>query len=202
YQSNWSICLSLSPPQAPSPRSKPKSDNGRNKQSIQSSHSPPQYKLHSFSLLHYDKERLERQIGDYRKSRRDPPSDLVQQHKEVTHRLQWQKAQLERGSPTLLSEYETILQSFAQGLAESVKKFSSQGNRVSKGSGLCVCLCAKECLCYRMFVCVFVCNVSVPLPIQDAAKDALGRLKMVETEVYLIICIYDYMSEFTQAAQF
>uniref|UniRef100_A0A673WYB3 Coiled-coil and C2 domain-containing protein 1B n=1 Tax=Salmo trutta TaxID=8032 RepID=A0A673WYB3_SALTR len=132
--------------QAPSPHSKPKSDNGRNKQSNQSSHSPPQYKLHSFSLLHYDKERLERQIGDYRKSRRDPPSDLVQQHKEVTHRLQWQKAQLERGSPTLLSEYENILQRFAQGLAESVKKFSSQGNR-------------------------------------DAAKDALGRLKMVETEL-------------------
>lgn len=132
--------------QAPSPRSKPKSDNGRNKESNQSSHSPPQYKLHSFSLLHYDKERLERQIGDYRKSRRDPPSDLVQQHKEVTHRLQWQKAQLERGSPTLLSEYENILQRFAQGLAESVKKFSSQGNR-------------------------------------DAAKDALGRLKMVETEL-------------------
>ncbi|XP_071246036.1 coiled-coil and C2 domain-containing protein 1A isoform X2 [Salvelinus alpinus] len=132
--------------QAPSPRSKPKSDNGRNKQCNQSSHSPPQYKLHSFSLLHYDKERLERQIGDYRKSRRDPPSDLVQQHKEVTHRLQWQKAQLERGSPTLLAEYENILQRFAQGLAESVKKFSSQGNR-------------------------------------DAAKDALGRLKMVETEL-------------------
>uniref|UniRef100_UPI001EAEF4B8 LOW QUALITY PROTEIN: coiled-coil and C2 domain-containing protein 1A n=1 Tax=Oncorhynchus gorbuscha TaxID=8017 RepID=UPI001EAEF4B8 len=129
--------------QGPSPRSKPKSDNGRNKQSNQSSHSPPQYKLHSFSLLHYDKERLERQIGDYRKSRRDPPSDLVQQHKEVTHRLQWQKAQLERASPTLLSEYENILQRFAQGLAESVKRFSSQGNR-------------------------------------DAAKDALGRLKMVE----------------------
>uniref|UniRef100_A0A8C7IHD2 Coiled-coil and C2 domain-containing protein 1B n=1 Tax=Oncorhynchus kisutch TaxID=8019 RepID=A0A8C7IHD2_ONCKI len=120
--------------QGPSPRSKPKSDNGRNKQSNQSSHSPPQYKLHSFSLLHYDKERLERQIGDYRKSRRDPPSDLVQQHKEVTHRLQWQKAQLERGSPTLLSEYENILQR----------------------------------LC-------------------DAAKDALGRLKMVETEVNTVI---------------
>ncbi|XP_071003846.1 coiled-coil and C2 domain-containing protein 1A-like [Oncorhynchus clarkii lewisi] len=132
--------------QGPSPRSKPKSDNGRNKPSNQSSHSPAQYKLHSFSLLHYDKERLERQIGDYRKSRRDPPSELVQQHKEVTHRLQWQKDQLERGSPTLLSEYESILQRFAQGLAESVKRFSSQGNR-------------------------------------DAAKDALGRLKMVETEL-------------------
>uniref|UniRef100_A0AAZ3NXQ8 C2 domain-containing protein n=1 Tax=Oncorhynchus tshawytscha TaxID=74940 RepID=A0AAZ3NXQ8_ONCTS len=84
----WSSTLNQSPP--PTEREN-------------NSHSPPQYKLHSFSLLHYDKERLERQIGDYRKSRRDPPSDLVQQHKEVTHRLQWQKAQLERGSPALLS---------------------------------------------------------------------------------------------------
>uniref|UniRef100_A0A8C7L5R2 Coiled-coil and C2 domain-containing protein 1B n=1 Tax=Oncorhynchus kisutch TaxID=8019 RepID=A0A8C7L5R2_ONCKI len=161
----WSSTLNHSPP--PTEREN-------------NSHSPPQYKLHSFSLLHYDKERLERQIGDYRKSRRDPPSDLVQQHKEVTHRLQWQKAQLERGSPTLLSEYENILQRFAQGLAESVKRFSSQGNRVSKGSGLCVCVPA--CLSV-----LSVCNVSVPLPIQDAAKDALGRLKMVETEVNTVI---------------
>uniref|UniRef100_A0A8L0DPB4 C2 domain-containing protein n=1 Tax=Oncorhynchus mykiss TaxID=8022 RepID=A0A8L0DPB4_ONCMY len=158
----WSSTLNQSPP--PTEREN-------------NSHSPAQYKLHSFSLLHYDKERLERQIGDYRKSRRDPPSELVQQHKEVTHRLQWQKDQLERGSPTLLSEYESILQRFAQGLAESVKRFSSQGNRVSKGSGLCVCVTA----------CLSVCNASVPLPIQDAAKDALGRLKMVETEVNTVI---------------
>lgn len=43
------------------------------------------------------------QIAEYRKARRDPPSDLIHQHKEVNHRLQWQKAQLERGSPALLS---------------------------------------------------------------------------------------------------
>uniref|UniRef100_A0A3B4T9R8 Coiled-coil and C2 domain-containing protein 1B n=1 Tax=Seriola dumerili TaxID=41447 RepID=A0A3B4T9R8_SERDU len=110
---------SLSPPekqkeQAPSPRSKPRH--------------PPQYKLHSFSLLNYDKERLERKIADYRKNRRDPPSDLIHQHKEVTHRLQWQKAQLERASPALLT-YENVLRRFSQGLAESVKKYSTQGNR-------------------------------------------------------------------------
>lgn len=35
--------------------------------------------------------------------RQDPPSDLIHQHKEVTHRLQWQKAQLERASPAMLS---------------------------------------------------------------------------------------------------
>ncbi|MEQ2310580.1 hypothetical protein AMECASPLE_010486 [Ameca splendens] len=140
---------SLSPPEkqkerAPSPRSKPKHES-----SSRSSHpdnSPPQYNLHSFSLLNYDKERLERKFADYRKNHREPPSDLIHQHREVIHRLQWQKAQLERGSPALLTEYEHVLRRFVQGLSESVKKYSSQGNR-------------------------------------EAAKDALGRLKMVENEL-------------------
>ncbi|XP_029918203.1 coiled-coil and C2 domain-containing protein 1A [Myripristis murdjan] len=140
---------SPSPPErqrerAPSPRSKPRSDPSS--RSSHPSSSPPQYKLHSFSLLNYDKERLERKIAEYRKNRRDPPADLIHQHKEVTHRLQWQKAHLERGSPALLAEYENALRRFAQGLADSVKKFSSQGNR-------------------------------------EAARDALGRLKMVENEL-------------------
>ncbi|XP_034543985.1 coiled-coil and C2 domain-containing protein 1A [Notolabrus celidotus] len=140
---------SLSPPErqkerAPSPRSKP-----RHEASSRSSHrddSPPKYKIHSFSLLNYDRDRLERKLADYKKARRDPPSDLIHQYKEVTHRLQWQKAQLERGSTTLLTEYENVLRRLAHGLSDSVKKFSSQGNR-------------------------------------DAAKDALGRLKMVENEL-------------------
>lgn len=139
----------LSPPErqkerAPSPRSNP-----RHEASSRSSHpnnSPPHYKLHSFSLLNYDKERLERKIAEYRRNRRDPPPDVIHQYKEVTHRLQWQKAQLERASPALLTEYENVLRRFVQGLADSVKKYSSQGNR-------------------------------------EAAKDALGRLKMVESEL-------------------
>ncbi|KAM9363543.1 coiled-coil and C2 domain-containing protein 1A [Symphorus nematophorus] len=140
---------SLSPPErqkerAPSPRSKP-----RHEASSRSSHpnsSPPQYKLYSFSLLNYDRERLERKMAEYRKARRDPPSDLIHQHKEVTHRLQWQKAQLERASPALLTEYENVLRRLVQGLADSVKKYSSQGNR-------------------------------------DVAKDVLGRMKLVESEL-------------------
>ncbi|XP_061625895.1 coiled-coil and C2 domain-containing protein 1A [Phyllopteryx taeniolatus] len=140
---------SLSPPErhkerAPSPRSKSKHEVSN--RSSQSSSSPPQYKLHSFSLLNYDKERLERKIAEYKKNRQDPPSDVIHQHKEIIHRLQWQKAHLERASPALLSEYESVLRRFTQGLADSVKKFSTQGNR-------------------------------------DAAKDALSRLKMVETEM-------------------
>ncbi|XP_068606600.1 coiled-coil and C2 domain-containing protein 1A [Brachionichthys hirsutus] len=121
---------------APSPRSKPRHD---------ASAPPPQHKLHSFSLLNYDREQLERKIAEYHKARRDPPPELVHQHKELTHRLQWQKAQLERGAAGL-TEYENVLRRLAQGLADGVKKHSGQGNR-------------------------------------DGAKDALGRLKMVETEL-------------------
>uniref|UniRef100_A0A3Q2DKJ7 Coiled-coil and C2 domain-containing protein 1B n=1 Tax=Cyprinodon variegatus TaxID=28743 RepID=A0A3Q2DKJ7_CYPVA len=144
----------LSPPEKQ--REWVKAQRGREDgRSSHSSNSPPQYKLHSFSLLNYDKERLERKIGDYRKNHRDPPADLIHQHKDVLHRLQWQKAQLERASPALLTEYEHVLRRFVQGLSDSVKKYSSQGNR-------------------------------------EAAKDALGRLKMVESEVRTTRSVLDF----------
>lgn len=47
--------------EAPSPRSKPKHE--ASSRSSHSSSSPPPYKLHSFSLLNYDKERLERKVN-------------------------------------------------------------------------------------------------------------------------------------------
>ncbi|XP_055060161.2 coiled-coil and C2 domain-containing protein 1A [Misgurnus anguillicaudatus] len=126
---------------APSPRSKPRNDHDRN---IKPSLSPPQFKMHSFSLLNYDKERLEWKISEYKKNRRDP-SELIQQHMEICQRLQWQKSYLEK-NPAALTEYENVLRKFQHGLSDSVKKFSTQGNR-------------------------------------DAAKDALGRMKMVENEL-------------------
>uniref|UniRef100_A0AAX7SQ04 Coiled-coil and C2 domain-containing protein 1B n=1 Tax=Astatotilapia calliptera TaxID=8154 RepID=A0AAX7SQ04_ASTCA len=89
--------------QPASPRSKPKHE--ASSRSGHSSSSPPQYKLHSFSLLNYDKERLERKVVlRVHAARRETPSDLIHQHQEVTHRLQWQKAQLERASPAMLTE--------------------------------------------------------------------------------------------------
>ncbi|XP_067258591.1 coiled-coil and C2 domain-containing protein 1A isoform X1 [Chanodichthys erythropterus] len=127
--------------QAPPPRSKPQNDHDRN---FKPSSSPPQYKMHSFSLLHHDKERLEWKISDYKKNRRDP-SELIKQHMDVCHRLQWQKSYLEK-HPAALTEYENVLRKFVHGLSDSVKTFSSQDKR-------------------------------------DAAKDALGRLKMVENEL-------------------
>ncbi|KAG5854057.1 hypothetical protein ANANG_G00033480 [Anguilla anguilla] len=107
------------------PKSSPHNDHGKNS----GVRPPPQYKLHSFKLLSYDKERLDSKITEYKRSRRDVPPDLVQQHRELSHRLQWQSAQLERASPSLVSEYERVLQRLVQGLGEGVKKYSSQGNR-------------------------------------------------------------------------
>ncbi|XP_051560655.1 coiled-coil and C2 domain-containing protein 1A-like [Myxocyprinus asiaticus] len=110
--------------QAPSPRSKPRNDHDRNSKP---SSSPPQYKMHSFSLLNHDKERMEWKISDYKKNRRDP-SELIKQHMDICQRLQWQKSYLER-HPAALTEYENVLRKFVHGLSDSVKMFSSQGNR-------------------------------------------------------------------------
>ncbi|XP_042620009.1 coiled-coil and C2 domain-containing protein 1A isoform X2 [Cyprinus carpio] len=126
---------------ASSPRSKPRNDHDKNSKPSSSS---PQYKMHSFSLLHHDKQRLDLKINDYKKNGRDP-SELIKQHMDVCQRLQWQKSYLEK-HPAALTEYENVLQKFVHGLSDSIKLFSSQGNR-------------------------------------DAAKDALGRLKMVENEL-------------------
>ncbi|XP_051559405.1 coiled-coil and C2 domain-containing protein 1A-like [Myxocyprinus asiaticus] len=109
---------------APSPRSKPRNDHDRNSKP---SSSPPQYKLHSFSLLNHDKERLEWKISDYKKNRQDP-SELIRQHMDICQRLQWQKSYLER-HPAALIEYENVLRKFVHGLSDSVKMFSIQGNR-------------------------------------------------------------------------
>lgn len=56
-----SYCVLCRVNQAPSPRSKPRHEAGSGRSSQASSPSP-QYKLHSFSLLNYDRERLERKV--------------------------------------------------------------------------------------------------------------------------------------------
>ncbi|KPP69292.1 coiled-coil and C2 domain-containing protein 1A-like, partial [Scleropages formosus] len=96
---------------------------------LSSSHSPPQYKLHSFSLLQYEKEKIERKIHEYKQKKRDPPVELLQQHKDISHQMQWQKAHLDRASPALLAEYDRTLQQLIQDLSGTARKLSSQGNR-------------------------------------------------------------------------
>ncbi|XP_048870721.1 coiled-coil and C2 domain-containing protein 1A [Brienomyrus brachyistius] len=141
----WLVLDPITTPPAavPAPKSKPRPQNDHDKNA---SRSPPQYKFHSFSLLQYDKDRIEHKIKEYKRNRMEPPTELLQQHRDTSQRLQWQKAHLERAPPAVFAEYDAALCRLAQGLSEGVKKFSSQGNR-------------------------------------DAAKDALGRLKMVETEI-------------------
>ncbi|KAG9340407.1 hypothetical protein JZ751_021520 [Albula glossodonta] len=95
----------------------------------EASPSPPSpYKLHSINLLAYDKQILESKILGCRRSQRDPPLDLLQQHRELSQRLQWQAAQMERATPILLAEYDSALCRLAEGLGESVKRLSIQGD--------------------------------------------------------------------------
>ncbi|KAJ8283441.1 hypothetical protein COCON_G00022910 [Conger conger] len=161
----------------PKSSERPQNDHGKN-----SSRSPPQYKLHSFKLLGYDKERLERKITEYKRSRREVPPDLLQQHRELSHRLHWQSAQLEKASPSLLSEYERVLHRLAQGLGEGVKKYSSQGNRPSL-PGLGWALWESGRPRTGAHAAVSQSASLLFLSVQEAAKDALGRMRMVESEM-------------------
>uniref|UniRef100_A0A8C1MZM5 Coiled-coil and C2 domain-containing protein 1B n=1 Tax=Cyprinus carpio TaxID=7962 RepID=A0A8C1MZM5_CYPCA len=68
----------------------PEKDQDREK-----SRGKERYKMHSFSLLHHDKQRLDLKINDYKKNGRDP-SELIKQHMDVCQRLQWQKSYLEK----------------------------------------------------------------------------------------------------------
>ncbi|XP_018617734.1 coiled-coil and C2 domain-containing protein 1A isoform X2 [Scleropages formosus] len=122
----WLVLDPPSMPPAPSPKPKPQNDRVKN---ANSSHSPPQYKLHSFSLLQYEKEKIERKIHEYKQKKRDPPVELLQQHKDISHQMQWQKAHLDRASPALLAEYDRTLQQLIQDLSGTARKLSSQGNR-------------------------------------------------------------------------
>ncbi|XP_066563858.1 coiled-coil and C2 domain-containing protein 1A [Amia ocellicauda] len=139
--------LVIDPPAAkPPPAAAPKSQRSSDPPKDNNANRSAPYKLHSLSLLNYDKERAERKLSECRQSRRDPPADLLQQHKDVCRRLQWQRGVLERPSPGLLKDYEAVLKKFIVGLGDSVKQLSSQGHR-------------------------------------EAARDALYRMKMVESEM-------------------
>ncbi|KAG7460128.1 hypothetical protein MATL_G00217960 [Megalops atlanticus] len=91
----WLVLDPVTMPAVAVPKQKTQSEKVKNVTASPSS-SPPQYKLHSLSLLCYDKEALERKILDYRQSQRDPPLELLQQHRELGQRLQWQADQLDR----------------------------------------------------------------------------------------------------------
>ncbi|XP_036409226.1 coiled-coil and C2 domain-containing protein 1A-like [Megalops cyprinoides] len=124
----WLVLDPVTMPVVAVPKQKTQSEKVKNVTASPSS-SPPQYKLHSLSLLCYDKEALEKKILDYRQCQRDPPLDLLQQHRELGQRLQWQADQLDRAPPAVLSDYDRALSRLMEGLSESVKRLSIQGDR-------------------------------------------------------------------------
>uniref|UniRef100_A0A8C1XYC3 Coiled-coil and C2 domain-containing protein 1B n=1 Tax=Cyprinus carpio TaxID=7962 RepID=A0A8C1XYC3_CYPCA len=79
-------------PLTPSPEKDQDQEKDREREK---SRGKERYKMHSFSLLHHDKQRLDLKINDYKKNGRDP-SELIKQHMDVCQRLQWQKSYLEK----------------------------------------------------------------------------------------------------------
>ncbi|XP_064171198.1 coiled-coil and C2 domain-containing protein 1A-like isoform X1 [Anguilla rostrata] len=141
----WLVLDPHTMPMVAVPKPKPQTETVKNV-SASPPPPPPRYKLYSINLLAHDTEALENKILDCRRSQRDPPLDLLQQHRELLRRLQWQTAQMDRATPVLLAEYDSVLCQLVEGLGESVKRLSIQGDA-------------------------------------EAAKDTLGRLKMVESEM-------------------
>ncbi|XP_069051742.1 coiled-coil and C2 domain-containing protein 1A [Lepisosteus oculatus] len=125
------------PPGDPVKNSRPPGDPVKNSRPRESSAShSASYKLHSLNLLKYDKDRLEKKIAECRHSRRDPPTDLLSQYQDVCQRIQWQRGLLEHPSPTLQRDYEAVLNHFRKRLEESIKQYSTEGNRESAKEAL------------------------------------------------------------------
>uniref|UniRef100_UPI00398E607E coiled-coil and C2 domain-containing protein 1A isoform X2 n=1 Tax=Pristiophorus japonicus TaxID=55135 RepID=UPI00398E607E len=87
------------------------------------------YALHSFNILKFDKERIERKIHMYKQERKPPPKELLDQHRDTAQRIQWQKLQLERGDPGVLKEYVAQLERYVQYYTDAVKRLGTEGNR-------------------------------------------------------------------------
>eukprot|EP00062_Callorhinchus_milii_P021031 gi/632977324/ref/XP_007905283.1/ PREDICTED: coiled-coil and C2 domain-containing protein 1A [Callorhinchus milii] len=85
--------------------------------------------FHSFNVLKFDKERLERKIQVCKQEQKPVPRELLDQHRELQQRLQWQKSQLERGDPVLLRAYRARLQDFLQYYTQAATRLGTEGSR-------------------------------------------------------------------------
>ncbi|XP_060710894.1 coiled-coil and C2 domain-containing protein 1A [Hemiscyllium ocellatum] len=91
--------------------------------------SKPTFPLHSFNIMKFDKERIERKIHTYKQERKAPPKELLDQHRELAQRIQWQKAQLDRREPAVLKEYVTQLEKYVHYYTDTAKRLGTEGNR-------------------------------------------------------------------------
>ncbi|XP_039626416.1 coiled-coil and C2 domain-containing protein 1A isoform X1 [Polypterus senegalus] len=131
----WLVIDPLTLPPVAVPKSKPKNDV---------SNSPPSFKLHSLSLLSFDKERTERKILEYKCEHREPPRDLLMKHRDLCQHIQWQMNLLEKPSPDVCKGYQIILEKFIDGFENSVGRFSKEGNRDAAKDALARCQMVKK----------------------------------------------------------
>uniref|UniRef100_A0A4W3GB91 Uncharacterized protein n=1 Tax=Callorhinchus milii TaxID=7868 RepID=A0A4W3GB91_CALMI len=113
--------------------------------------------FHSFNVLKFDKERLERKIQVCKQEQKPVPRELLDQHRELQQRLQWQKSQLERGDPVLLRAYRARLQDFLQYYTQAATRLGTEGSRVSLCPRHCTRVCARGCVCVCLCACVCAC---------------------------------------------
>ncbi|KAJ7317392.1 hypothetical protein JRQ81_003554 [Phrynocephalus forsythii] len=85
--------------------------------------------LHSFNVLAFDKERLEKKMLAYKQAGQRPPGDLLEQHQNVLQMIQWQKSQLQHGGPTAKKEYLSQLERYQQWYTEAARRLGSEGKR-------------------------------------------------------------------------
>ncbi|XP_015266053.1 PREDICTED: coiled-coil and C2 domain-containing protein 1A [Gekko japonicus] len=91
--------------------------------------SKPVYALHSFNVLTFDKEKLERKMMACRQSGQRLPNQLVDQHQEVARMIQWQKSQLQHGGPAVRKEYLAQLERYQQLYTEAARRLGTEGKR-------------------------------------------------------------------------
>ncbi|XP_061469802.1 coiled-coil and C2 domain-containing protein 1A [Rhineura floridana] len=91
--------------------------------------SKPVCTLHSFNVLAFDKERLEKKMAGYKQAGQRLPSELVEQHQNVIRMIQWQKSQLQHGGPAIMKEYLTQLERYQQWYTEAARRLGNEGKR-------------------------------------------------------------------------
>uniref|UniRef100_A0ABM5FQD1 Coiled-coil and C2 domain-containing protein 1A n=1 Tax=Pogona vitticeps TaxID=103695 RepID=A0ABM5FQD1_9SAUR len=109
--------VALPKPKAPAP---PRKDVGSSKTVCT---------LHSFNVLAFDQERLEKKMLAYKQAGQRPPSDLLEQHQNIIQMIQWQKSQLQHGGPAVKKEYLTQLERYQQWYTEAARRLGSEGKR-------------------------------------------------------------------------
>ncbi|XP_078541684.1 coiled-coil and C2 domain-containing protein 1A isoform X1 [Lissotriton helveticus] len=87
------------------------------------------YTLQSLHVLAFERERLEKKIHHYKQMQSQPPNELLDQHRDIIQRFQWQKSHLEQAGPAARKEYVTQLERFLQLYTEAAQRLGHEGKR-------------------------------------------------------------------------